>query len=333
MGHPSGRRVGQRTVVSFGIVGFFLGIDGGQSSTRVLIGDDHGRVIGWARGGPCNHVTAAEAAAKFQRVIASCVAEASLIAGLDSANPHFIAACCGMSGGPEDKAGLLAAILHADRLVVKTDGETALAGAMAGQAGIIVVAGTGSIAYGRDDSGRLVRAGGWGYVFGDEGGAFDIARQAIRAVLRFAEGWGPPTALQAALLEHTGARDANHLLHLCYTPAWPRSRVAAMSELIDRIAGQGDWIARALLEQAAQNLAALAGSVRGQLFPDSAAVRVAPIGGVFRSAIVGERFQLLVELTDGARCVPPLFDPVAGALLDSYRSAAFAVTLANVPDW
>src|SRR5947209_3167873 len=84
-------------------------------------------------------------------------------------------------------------------------GTTALAGATRSGQGIITIAGTGSIAFGRNPAGRTARAGGWGYIFGDEGGGFDIARQATRAILRLEEGWGPPTALRETLLAATGS--------------------------------------------------------------------------------------------------------------------------------
>jgi N-acetylglucosamine kinase-like BadF-type ATPase len=308
----------------------FLGIDGGQSSTTVLIGDAEGRVIGWARGGPCNHVTAAEAAAKFKSVVLSTVDKACSEAGLRAGDVRFESACCGMSGGPEDKESLIASVIRADRLVVVTDGETALAGAMAGGPGVIVVAGTGSIAFGRNDA-RIIRSGGWGYVFGDEGSAFDIARQALRAALRFEEGWGTPTALRAAFLDATGALSANRIMHLFYTPEWPRSRVATLSALVDSVATDGDAVARAILEQSAQTLAALGGSVRQQLFSDGDEVRVAPVGGVFRSRTLSERFRMLVELTDGCHCIQPVLDPAAGALLEAYRAVGRTVILSDVP--
>jgi N-acetylglucosamine kinase-like BadF-type ATPase len=310
---------------------FFIGIDGGQSSTTVLIAREDGRVVGTGRGGPCNHVSGPEAAAKFQRVMRACIAEACASAGLDPETARFEAAHCGMSGGPHDKAALLSRILRANRIGFSTDGEIALSGALAGAAGVAVIAGTGSIAFGRDESGRVARAGGWGYIFGDEGSAFDIVRQAARAALRSEEGWGPATALHPALLGATDARDANQMLHLFYTAEWPRARVAALATLVDSTGGEGDPIARAILDQAAQTLAGLAASVRTQLFADSAAVRVAYIGGVFRSQALLERFRLIVELTDGCRCVAPLLDPAAGALLEAFRSAERSITLFNIP--
>ena len=189
----------------------FLGVDGGHSSTTALIADETGRVLGAGTGGPCNHVGAAEGRQKLARAVGECVGAACARAGLDAGSVRFEAACFGMSGGPADKQAILAEILHADRLLVTTDAVIALAGATAGRPGIITIAGTGSIAFGRNAAGKWARAGGWGYIFGDEGGGFDITRQALRAALRYEEGWGPATALHGVLLAETGAADFPHL--------------------------------------------------------------------------------------------------------------------------
>jgi N-acetylglucosamine kinase len=191
----------------------------------------------------------------------------------------------------------------------------------------VVIAGTGSIAYGRDAAGRTARAGGWGYVFGDEGGAFDIARQAVRAALRMEEGWGPPTALREALLDATGLASANQVLHEFYSPEWPRSRVAALAPLIDATATNGDSVALQILDRAAQDLALLAAAVRGQLWERGDAVQVAYVGGVFRSGRLLERFRMLVEFEEGNQCHAPIHGPAAGALLEAYRSEGLNLEL------
>src|SRR5271170_3162872 len=127
----------------------FIGVDGGQSSTTALIGDETGRVLGVGQGGPCNHIGASEGAAKLTRAVEECLAKACDQSGLDPAQVEFTAACFGMSGGPDDKEALLVRILRARKLVVTHDGMIALAGATAGGHGIIVIAGTGSLAFGR----------------------------------------------------------------------------------------------------------------------------------------------------------------------------------------
>jgi len=304
---------------------YFLGVDGGQSSTYALIGDRTGRVLGWGRSGPSNHVAESEGRAKFTSAILGCLSAACAEAGLDTASIRFAACCLGFSGGPADKEGILREILASDRTLVTHDALIALSGATAGEPGLITIAGTGSIAFGRNAAGKTARAGGWGYIFGDEGGGFYIARQALRAALRFEEGWSAPTSLRSLLLAATGASDANELLHRFYTPEFSRPRIAGFAKLVDEAAENGDGIAREILVDAAEKLAALAGAVRKQLFNEVEPVRLAYIGGVFRSRAVLEHFREFTAAT------PPIYGPAAGALLEAYRSAGVECTLTNVP--
>lgn len=190
----------------------FLGVDGGQSSTTALVGDENGRVLGVGRAGPCNHAGAAEGREKFVQALGACVGdalaqarEAIQAAGATTSAIQFECACLGFSGGPADKEALAREIVHANHYAFTHDAFIALSGATAGGHGVVTIAGTGSIAFGRNSVGRAARAGGWGYTFGDEGGAFDLVRKAVRAALRFEEGWGPPTALRDALLDATAS--------------------------------------------------------------------------------------------------------------------------------
>jgi N-acetylglucosamine kinase-like BadF-type ATPase len=297
----------------------YLGVDGGQSGTTALIGGETGRVLGRGESGPCNHAGAAEGRAKLERAVRESLAAAAVAAGLDPAALHFEAACFGMSGGPDDKREILEGIVQAARWIVTHDAATALAGATVTGQGIVTIAGTGSIAFGENGSANA-RAGGWGYIFGDEGGAFDIARQALRAALRMEEGWGPATALRGALLDATASETINQVLHRFYTPEWPRSRVATLAPLVDTAAAEGDSVADHILSGAAQQLALLAASVRAQLWTSGETVEVAYIGGVFESERLRERFRMLVELEDGVRCSPPRHGPAEGALLAAYRA-------------
>jgi N-acetylglucosamine kinase len=297
----------------------FLGVDGGQSGTTALIGDETGRILGQGSAGPCNHAAAGEGRAKLERAVRHSLADACREAGLNADAVQFAAACFGMSGGPDDKREILASILRAETLVVTTDAVTGLAGATESGQGIVTIAGTGSIAFGRNSAGQSARAGGWGYVFGDEGGAFDIARQAVRAALRVDEGWGAPTLLRDALVEATESGSANQMLHRMYSDEWPRSRAARLAPIVDRAAAAGDAVALQILNSAAIQLAMLAGSVRGQLWQPGERVDVAYIGGVFASSFVREQFRLLVEMEDGCRCRAPLHGPDRGALLEAYR--------------
>ena len=299
----------------------FLGVDGGQSGTTALIGDETGRVLGRGEAGPCNHAAAHEGRARLESAVRLSLSAACREAALNPQTLVFECACFGMSGGPDDKQAILATLIRAGRLLVTTDAVTALAGATETGQGIVTIAGTGSIAFGRNAQGRVARAGGWGYVFGDEGGAFDIARHALRAALRMEEGWGPATVLRDVLLVATGSATANRMMHDFYTPEWPRARVARLAPLVDRAALEGDQVAEKILNQAAQELAFLAAAVRSQLWQPGEAVEVAFVGGVFESASLRERFRLLVEMEAGSRCHTPLHGPAEGALFEAIRAA------------
>jgi N-acetylglucosamine kinase-like BadF-type ATPase len=245
-------------------------------------------------------------------------------AGLKSA--AFEGACFGFSGGPADKEALTRELVKAPHYLITHDAWIALAGATAGEPGVIAIAGTGSIAFGRNGDSRTARAGGWGYAFGDEGGAFDVVRQALRAVLRHEEGWGAPTVLRDLLLAASGASDANDLLHRYYTDEFPRERVAAFAPLVDQAAASGDAIAQDILKGSAQAIAMLVAAVRVQLFQPQETVLVSYAGGVFRSGVVKARFRMLVELEKANQVAEPRYSPAPGALLEAYRIAGFQRT-------
>jgi N-acetylglucosamine kinase-like BadF-type ATPase len=302
---------------------YFLGIDGGQSSTTALIGDESGRVIGYGRGGPCNHVSGPEARTKFMNAVGGCVRSAAIRAGVPKL--HFAAVCAGFSGGAEDKAFLLEEMFTADKKTITHDAAIALSGATGGEPGVMVIAGTGSIAYGRDAAGQTMRAGGWGYIFGDEGGGYSIAREAVRAALRMEEGWGPDTSLRMMLLGFTGSKDANQLVHRLYTDEFSRPQVAAYSKLVDAEANAGDAVAQAILEQAATHLAGYARAVRDKLFGVDSKVPVRPVGGVFKS------LHLRAALDRNIETAAPRYLPAAGALVEAYRLAGWHVLLSEVP--
>lgn len=295
----------------------FLGVDGGQSSTVAIVGDETGSVKGVGHAGPCNHVSEAESRERFTLAIGGAIRDAQEAA--QCVDVVFQGACLGFSGGIHDKEALTKEVVKANHYAITNDAQIALTGATAGEPGVIAIAGTGSIAYGRNASGKTARAGGWGYAFGDEGGAFDLVRQAVRAILRFDEGWGPATSLRDALLQATGAHDANDLVHRFYTPEFPRSRIASYAPIVDEAAKNGDSLAREILQSAAQELAMYVAAVRRQLFHRGEASQVSYIGGVFTSELLRTRFQLIVELEGESHVHPPKFGPATGALIEAYR--------------
>src|SRR5205085_10696076 len=154
-------------------------------------------------GGPGNFQAAGEDAA---RESIKAAIDAALTAALDGPVPReqVAAVAAGLAGMhvPADYerfTALVGRLLSAGRVRIYNDGAVALAAATGGREGIVVVAGTGSIAYGADRSGRSLRSGGWGYIIGDEGSAYAIARQALRAASCTGDGPAPPPTPVRAL--------------------------------------------------------------------------------------------------------------------------------------
>ncbi|MCL4784834.1 MAG: ATPase [Bryobacterales bacterium] len=305
----------------------YLGVDGGQSSTTALIADEAGRVLGRGTGGPCNHVGKAEGRARFQGAMEQCLNEAATQAALDRQTLAFRGVCMGFSGGAEDKETYLRETVRAENYLLTTDAWIALTGATGGAPGLMTISGTGSIALGRNAAGRTQRVGGWGYIFGDEGGGFDIVRQALRAALREEEGWGPETALRAKLLDASYAPDINTLLHWFYTDDWPRARVASLARLVDEAAREGDACSVEILHNAAQQLATMAAVVRESLFAPGEPAAASYVGGVFHSEILRNRYRMLVELEEGNCFAAPVYGPAEGALIEALRADGISATL------
>ncbi len=295
----------------------YLGVDGGQSSTTALIADEHGRVLGEGVGGPCNHASAAEGRRKFLAAVGGCMEAACAQAGCSPGTVEFSAACFGLSGGVEDKASYIYELVRSRQYKLTHDGEIALTGATGGHAGIIIIAGTGSFAFGRNAEGRTARAGGWGYVYGDEGGAFDITRRALRAALIYEEGWGPATDLLPLLKRAGKAASANELLHRFYGDI-PRSSIAAYAPLVTEAAEAGDAVATEIMKEAAHQLCRYVWGVKQQLFPEMRAPWVSYVGGVFRSPALLKYFEVAVKAEVSENVAPPLYRPATGALLEAW---------------
>ncbi len=303
----------------------FLGVDGGQSHTRAVVGDSAGAVIGRGEAGRANHAGDERSREKLRRAISDAVGVALERTGRKLGSTQFAAASLGLSGGPADNRAIIESIISTRKLDIVTDAEIALLGGMGGKPGVVVVAGTGSMAFGKNAAGETARAGGWGYVFGDEGGASGIVRHALRAALRQEEGWGPETALTGLLLKECGAQTVNELMHSLYSERFPRDRVASLAPLVGRAASDGDRVAAEILRAAGDCLQGLAMAVRKQLFAIDDAVPIVPVGGVFRSRFVAEEFRRRLEGQAGNSVVQPKFEPVMGALVKAYDLAGMDV--------
>ena len=189
---------------------FVIGIDAGGTKTVCQLADERAHVFAEARGPGAN--LQANGELEVEKALHAVMAEA--IGGDRFIRPSAI--CCGMAGvdRPEDVAAIRAILTRigqkADLLVVN-DALIALEAGAPGEAGVVIVAGTGSIASGRDADGHAARAGGWGHVLGDEGSGYWLGRQALQAVVRASDGRGQATSLTASVLNHYGVSRARDL--------------------------------------------------------------------------------------------------------------------------
>lgn len=313
----------------------YLGIDGGQSHTEAVIADELGNILGRGRGGPSNHVDQPGGRERLRRAIVDSVSGAlarhresgpwagatpEMRAWPSPESNVFAAAHCAMTGEAEFKKEVIESVLRVRHLVVGHDAPAALAGATGGGSGIVVIAGTGSVAYGENQSGQILRVGGWGYLFGDEGGGFWIAKQALRRAMLAQDGLRGATRLAELALEYFDCSDLHQIEVAVVCNRITRDRLASFAREVHQAAAEGETAACEVVAEAGTSLAALAAAVARRLNIEAACV--APVGGVFRGKLVREAFQIELEKQlSSARIITPRFDPATGALLLAYRAA------------
>ena len=240
-----------------------VGVDGGGSKTLALVTDAQGQILGRGIAGPSNTQVVGQKAA--------CATIATAIRGARARIPGELSALClGMAGaGRENDRALLQAWAKTHYpdipISVVHDGQLALAAGTPEGWGIAVLCGTGSLVYGEDQQGRPARAGGWGYLLGDEGSGYAIGLAALRVVARAADGRGPATALTLAILEHWSLDKPQDLIAHVYRPPLPRTEVAGLTEIVVDVAERGDQVAEELLRAAGEELARAARAVAAQL--------------------------------------------------------------------
>ena len=312
---------------------YVLGVDGGQTATTAAICDLSGQLVGLGRAGPANHVWEPGGVARAQRAVRGCISQAWRAAGLRRA--PFAAAFFGMTGGDARTERAIKRCVPTKRFRLEHDAVTALTCVTGGRPGVVVIAGTGTIAYGRNARGRTGTASGWGYLLGDEGSGFWIARQAIAAACRAHDGRGEPTALTRPLLRAAGAKDLWGLHSLIYSGRLSRAEMAALAAVVPAAAAAGDRAARRILAEAGRELGLAAAVVARRLGMGRGRVVVGMVGGVFRgSPQVTRSFRREVR-----RHVPkavfagPRFAPVIASVLLALKLARVRVTkrvLANL---
>jgi glucosamine kinase len=291
-----------------------LGIDAGGTKTVCLLADDRGMIVSEGRGPGANLHVAGELG--VEKVLHELMEQAIGDRGITPA-----AICLGIAGVDRDAEeqtvrAIMRRIGQRSRVVVVNDALIALVAGAKDAPGIVIIAGTGSIAYGRSQNGDAARAGGWGHMLGDEGSGYWIGREALGAVMRAADGRGPATALSADVLAHFSISDLSQLPRIVYDDEQPRTSVAALGPLVQHASMRGDAVASRILERAADELVLAATSVATRLAMRGDAFTVFLAGGVFRVVpwLADELPRRLVEVAPRCQVQRLEEEPAVGAV-------------------
>lgn len=295
------------------------GIDGGGTKTQVVLLDDSATwvAVGW--GGPANVNFSPED-----------VVTASFRTGLSQARERSPSPGsrldCVVVSSPTPEAiyrPLVEEILRAREVVRAGEGETALAAGAREPYGIGIIAGTGSLAFGRNRAGQTAGSGGWGAVIGDEGSGYAIAIQAMTAACWALDGRGAPTALVEMLARHLGmASYRDEIIPYVYRRGNGRREFAALAPVVFEAARQGDRVAWQIIRRAGWELARVAAACAGKLGMTDEEFTAVGGGGIYRGG-----GDLMVPLTakylklrcPRAKVVPARYDPAVGAAIIALR--------------
>jgi len=298
-----------------------IGIDGGGSKTRAMVADEHGGMIGDVVGPPS--AVRPGRAEQSAAVIADVVRDALASCEMTHVMPRVL--CVGVAGvGRElERQELWQALVSremADEVVIHSDASIALDDAFGDGPGVLLISGTGSIAFGRGPAGATARCGGWGPVFGDEGSGAWIGRKALSVVAAANDGREPDTALTGAILT---AAEVNELPELiAWAAAATPSVLASLAPVVMSVADSGDLRANSIVSLAVEELSLHIRSLARQLFIDErATLPVALTGGMLkRGSTLRRRLEhRLKTAVPGAQVSAEEVIPVRGAVRGALR--------------
>lgn len=294
---------------------YVAGLDGGGTKTAVTIADETGQAVYSFTAGPMNYNGQDEASIRraLQEI---CGMIAKVCGGLDACG----SICIGAAGISNPAVGSrLKALLEENGyrgcLTLVGDHETALCGAHEGLYGIILIAGTGSICYGRSADGRTHRAGGFGYLIDDEGSGYSIGRDLLTALVRAEDGREAPTVITELVYRQLGFGTVQDIVGFVYDKNRNKKDIAALAPLLSEACDAGDALALRIAETNAQSLVEMAAAVTERLGMQEGALAVA--GSVLqRNAYVRAAFeQKLLSRYPGMRCGEGKRDASYGAVL------------------
>ncbi len=303
---------------------FFLGVDGGGTKSNIALMNEIGEVVSESTGGPSNplRVGVETAVANIVKAIdAAC--DASGISRGD-----IVSATLGLAGTRrtdirERVCESFIAKYQIRKTHVTTDADIALYGTTLGKAGLVVIAGTGSICLGVNDTGDKAIAGGWGPIAGDEGGGRGIAEQALHSIAKASDGRGEVTKLSEQAAEYFRASSVENLIGAIYAPKMDNSRIAGFARFVVEAAIVGDKIALNIVTDAGRELGTAAVAVICKLKLENEEFPVGCVGSVFKAGklLTDPMKKLIAEVAPKAKLADPQMPPAHAAALMAMRNS------------
>jgi N-acetylglucosamine kinase-like BadF-type ATPase len=300
----------------------YLGVDGGGTKTHAVLFDEKRNVVGEGFSGASNPLrVGVEPAVNniFQAITAASDAASK-------SRGDIAAAVFGLAGvrridlrqrireRMSEKLGI-------ESVEVVTDAEIALFGTTLGKAGVVVIAGTGSICYGRNEAGTTAIAGGWGPLAGDEGGGAGIARRGLQAIAKASDGRGAPTKLSEAGTIYFRAATPENLLSAIYSPQMDNAKIAGFARLVVETAQENDRIALEILNEAGVELGTAVNAVVAKLKLNRRKIPIGTVGSIFQAGelLTDSLIKTVHNFVPKAYLAKPVLQPASAAAQMAYE--------------
>lgn len=296
------------------------GIDGGGTTTSVVLCDQSGKLVGSFKTGSVNHYGIG-----IEKVLETYKSIHDGIISLAGRLPDavFIGSSALESKATDEEAQrLTGGFFSTARLCVHSDVYIALLGFTLGEQGAILISGTGSMACGFDRQGNYFTSGGWGQTLGDEGSGYHLALSGIQAALRGFDGVSVPTALTERVMNFFSLNTMTEIIDLFYDPPLEKDKIAAFAPEVERSAAEGDLAARQILEEEIEWLRKIAVSITSKC----RANRIGMYGSMLvKSPVIGKHLTEKL-LKDGIEATYPKYRPETGALFGAFRLLGIPLT-------
>ncbi|HNW59268.1 MAG TPA: BadF/BadG/BcrA/BcrD ATPase family protein [bacterium] len=306
-----------------------IGLDGGGTKTQGVMIDAQGGLLARVVGESSN--IQAIGPERLGENLSALVHELTAAAGCTSGEVDHLYAGLAGAGRPADREAISAQVTSrglAKKHTIDTDAAAALAGAFGGGPGIIVISGTGSICFGKDEKGTLYRCGGWGFKLGDEGSGYYIGQQALIAALKDLDGRGPKTVLRRHYEDKYGLSSVDMIISRVYSDQIDRTEIASNAPAVFAAAEAGDAAARQIIESAGREIGRLVAGAARRMGRAGREVAVALIGSIFhqRQVLMPYMREEALQAVDHVDFIDPRFEPAVGACIMGLQQEGVPIT-------